>query len=32
MPLEIGDFKFLLIEDLGYIGLLKNEDLIVFED
>ena len=31
-PLEIGEFRFILIGDIGYIAIDKTEDLTVIDD
>ena len=32
MPLEIGGFKFILVGDNGYVGIDRDEDLVVIEE
>lgn len=31
-PLEFGEFKLVMIPNLGYVGILKCEDMIVIDD
>lgn len=31
LPLEIGDFKFVLVGDNGYVAIDKTEDLVVID-
>ncbi len=31
-PLEFGDFRLIMIHGLGYIGVLKNEEIVIIEE
>jgi hypothetical protein len=32
LPLEIGDYRFILVGDNGYVAINKDEDLVVIDD